>query len=227
MKKSVLLIALLALTLNASIALATPSRQEVDGNEYIVQADDWLSKVALKYYGDIFAYPVIVEATNAKAAEDDSFTVIDNPDLIEVGQKLWIPTQAQSKGLIDYLGATLYPPNSPSFNVSYDPSIWEFIEPEYDGSGRKPQLIHRNIPGCSMWLRAGPIDAESVSTVSLAGYEWTIFLVNPQLPMYSMPYEDMAFRFGLFLPEPYSEQVKGPCQQAVEDVLKTFKIVGQ
>lgn len=45
----------------------------------------------------MFAYPVIVEATNAKAAEDDSyaacysFAAIENPDLIEVGQKLWIP----------------------------------------------------------------------------------------------------------------------------------------
>jgi hypothetical protein len=37
---------------------------------------------------------VIVEATNARAAEDVSFVVIDNPDLIEVGQKLWIPAQA-------------------------------------------------------------------------------------------------------------------------------------
>jgi heat shock protein HslJ len=42
----------------------------------------------------MFAYPVIVEATNAKAAEDDTFALITNPDLIEVGQKLWLPTQA-------------------------------------------------------------------------------------------------------------------------------------
>jgi heat shock protein HslJ len=66
--------------------------QAPEGQEYVVQADDWLSKIAEKKYGDPLAYPAIVEATNAKAAEDDSFTVIDNPDLIEVGQKLWLPT---------------------------------------------------------------------------------------------------------------------------------------
>ncbi len=71
---------------------APPAQTEAEGQEYVVQADDWLSKIADKFYGDILAYPTIVEATNAKAAEDDSFAVIDNPDVIEIGQKLWIPT---------------------------------------------------------------------------------------------------------------------------------------
>ncbi len=61
------------------------------GEEYVVQADDWLSKLADKFYGDMFAYPIIVESTNTRAGEDATFTVIDNPDLIEIGQKLWIP----------------------------------------------------------------------------------------------------------------------------------------
>jgi len=68
-------------------------RTPTPGSEvYIVQADDWLSKLAQKYYGDALAYPAIVEATNAKAAEDTTFAPITNPDVIEVGQKLWIPT---------------------------------------------------------------------------------------------------------------------------------------
>jgi LysM repeat protein len=75
----------------AVAAQAAPPSQSEDGQEYIVQAGDWLSKLAQAYYGDPLAYPVIVEATNAKAVQDDSFAVIENPDLIEVGQKLWIP----------------------------------------------------------------------------------------------------------------------------------------
>ena len=71
-----------------SPASSTPSD---DGQEYVVQAEDWLSKLADKFYGDVLAYSTIVEATNAKAAEDSSFAVIDNPNVIEVGQKLWIP----------------------------------------------------------------------------------------------------------------------------------------
>lgn len=33
--------------------------------DYTVQADDWLSKIAEKFYGDILAFPAIAEATNA------------------------------------------------------------------------------------------------------------------------------------------------------------------
>ena len=71
-----------------TLAVAAPAPE---GQAYIVQADDWLSKLADKFYGDPFAYDAIVTATNEMAATDDSFTVIDNPDLIEIGQKLWIP----------------------------------------------------------------------------------------------------------------------------------------
>lgn len=84
-------ILLLVLTLVASTAAAAPPGQGPEGEVYIVQKDDWLSKIAEKYYGDIFAYPIIVDATNARAAEDDSFGPIPDPDVIEIGQKLWIP----------------------------------------------------------------------------------------------------------------------------------------
>ncbi len=73
---------------------AAPLTQEA-GQAYVVQAGDWLSKIAAKYYGDPLAYPAIVEATNAKAKEDSSFTVIANPDALETGQKLWIPAVAE------------------------------------------------------------------------------------------------------------------------------------
>jgi nucleoid-associated protein YgaU len=82
-------IALTVIEEEAAEAPTAPS--EEGGQAYIVQLDDWLSKLADKFYGDIFAYPTIVEATNAKAAEDSSFATITNPDLIEIGQKLWIP----------------------------------------------------------------------------------------------------------------------------------------
>jgi nucleoid-associated protein YgaU len=42
--------------------------------DIVVQADDWLSKIADKVYGDVLAFPAIVEATNAKAAVDSSYT---------------------------------------------------------------------------------------------------------------------------------------------------------
>jgi hypothetical protein len=76
--------------------LASAYAQAPTGQEYIIQADDWLSKIAEKEYGDPLLYPIIVEATNAKVAEDNSFTQITNPDVIEIGQKVWLPAVAES-----------------------------------------------------------------------------------------------------------------------------------
>lgn len=95
MKSRTLIVVILAailLTGARSMAQAAPPAQtEQEGQEYVVQANDWLSRLAEKFYGDVMAYPTIVEATNARAAADNSFAVINNPDVIEVGQKLWIP----------------------------------------------------------------------------------------------------------------------------------------
>lgn len=61
------------------------------GQDYVVQADDWLSKIAEKFYGDPTAYPTIFDATNAAAAAGGTYDTIENPDIIEVGQVLCIP----------------------------------------------------------------------------------------------------------------------------------------
>ena len=97
-----LIIGLLLGVGSSANAMATPSRQE-GGQDYTVQADDWLSKLAEKFYGDPLAFPAIVESTNAKAANDDSYIIIDNPDVIEVGQKLSIPTAQEASTILGSL----------------------------------------------------------------------------------------------------------------------------
>lgn len=52
----------------------------IEGSTYTVVEDDWLSKIAGRAYGDIFAYDRIAKANN-----------IPNPDLIEPGTTLTIP----------------------------------------------------------------------------------------------------------------------------------------
>ena len=64
--------------------------------DVVVQLDDWLSKIAEKEYGDWTLYPMIVDATNAKAQTDGSYATIENPDLIEVGWKLCVPAAEES-----------------------------------------------------------------------------------------------------------------------------------
>jgi phosphate transport system substrate-binding protein len=93
----------LLLTLLPAAAIAAPSMQ---GQTYTIQKDDWLSKLAEKYYGDVLAYPAIVQFTNEKAATDSTFTKIDNPDLIEPGWVVYLPTADEAAG---FLGSSAVP----------------------------------------------------------------------------------------------------------------------
>ncbi|MCK6627482.1 MAG: substrate-binding domain-containing protein [Anaerolineae bacterium] len=97
-------LAALALTSLAPAAVAAPPLQSAVAceQEVIVQADDWLSRIAEKVYGDVLAYPAIAEATNAKNAEDSSFAKIDNVDVIETGWKLCVPSPADAEALLAY-----------------------------------------------------------------------------------------------------------------------------
>jgi hypothetical protein len=95
-----LILFLLCLLLPAARAAAAPPGQAASGEAYTVQGGDWLTKIADKYYGDPQAYQPIIEATNTRAAADPSFAIIDNPDLIHVGQKLWIPRLQSANAII-------------------------------------------------------------------------------------------------------------------------------
>ena len=96
---SVLLASLVAL--QPPKILATPSVQTVTCSEtYIVQANDWLSKIADKFLGDIEAYVVIVAATNRQEQADDTFARINNADAIKVGWKLCIPIKPEAEALL-------------------------------------------------------------------------------------------------------------------------------
>ncbi|MBI4671017.1 MAG: sugar ABC transporter substrate-binding protein [Chloroflexi bacterium] len=67
--------------------------------DYSVQADDWLSKSSEKEFGSTTAYPAIALATNMKHAEDSSYALIVDPNRIEVGWKLCIPSAEDAKTL--------------------------------------------------------------------------------------------------------------------------------
>ena len=59
MKRLFLLLAVLTLTaLLSATALAQAS-----GQDYVVQSDDWVSKLAEKFYGDPLAFPTMSRAS--------------------------------------------------------------------------------------------------------------------------------------------------------------------
>jgi putative spermidine/putrescine transport system substrate-binding protein len=85
--------------------LAALAQQDITcESDVTVQADDWLSKIADKFFGDVLAYTAIVDATNAKAAADNSYATIDNADIIEPGWKLCIPPAAAAQTTVDVAG---------------------------------------------------------------------------------------------------------------------------
>ena len=51
----------------------------------MVQAGDWLSKIAITYYGDMNKWKIIYEVPENKQK------IGPNPDLIQPGQRLIIP----------------------------------------------------------------------------------------------------------------------------------------
>ncbi len=67
-----------------------------EGTTYTIQADDWLSKLAEKEYGDPLAYPAIMYYNNEMAAADDTFTTINDPNLIDVGWVIYLPTAEEA-----------------------------------------------------------------------------------------------------------------------------------
>jgi 5'-nucleotidase len=104
MKKLTYLLTLIlfmaASTLAAGSVPALAQAEVTCETDVIVQADDWLSKIAQKFYNDVLAFPAIVEATNAKAATDNSYAMIANPDLIEPGWKLCLPDAATAQAML-------------------------------------------------------------------------------------------------------------------------------
>jgi heat shock protein HslJ len=104
MKTPPIILLTLTLLLLPAVALAHPAgsgqAQEPVACEldYTVQVGDWLSKLAEKYYGNVFTYPAIVAATNAQT--DEAYATIENPDLIEPGWTLCIPSAEDAATLM-------------------------------------------------------------------------------------------------------------------------------
>jgi len=96
---ALVVVASLLLGILAPIAAAAPPAQ-AKGQDYVVVKDDWLSKLADKYLGNQLSYPAIMALTNAKADKDDSYARIDNPNRIEVGWKLYIPSGEEAKAFM-------------------------------------------------------------------------------------------------------------------------------
>lgn len=103
MKQVIAIIGFIAILIGAWMLAPTVAVMQSEvacEQDVIVQANDSLSKLAQQFYGDVLAFPAIIEATNAKATSDSSYTKIDNASVIAVGSKLCIPSQADAQAIL-------------------------------------------------------------------------------------------------------------------------------
>jgi nucleoid-associated protein YgaU len=98
MKKFVYVLVVAALLIaTVGTAAAAPNAAVTCDQTYTVTAGDWLSKIADQFLGNVKAYYAIMGFTNQKALEDSTYVKVTNPDSIEVGQKLCIPSTADAE----------------------------------------------------------------------------------------------------------------------------------
>lgn len=101
----------------------------------IVQAGDTLSTIAGRTLGDASAYARIVAATNAAAAIDATFTVIESADRLSIGWKLCIPGSQQSAAPVASTPGPAGAPPSPTEDegglVASDPFDGEALTIDY------------------------------------------------------------------------------------------------
>jgi ABC-type sugar transport system substrate-binding protein len=120
-----LLLALLLTMLPASAYAAPPPQAVACEEDYTVQLADWLSKISDRFLGDVLAYPAVALATNLAAASDASYAIIVDPDLIEPGWKLCIPSAADAGTLLAssyaiQLETKDIGPNNPFWQIVWD-----------------------------------------------------------------------------------------------------------
>ncbi|GAB4443986.1 MAG: ABC transporter substrate-binding protein [Anaerolineae bacterium] len=184
MARKYLSILTLAALLAGLLVAAVPGPGLAQGADcadtYTVQADDWLSKVADRFLGDVLAYPAIVDATNAAAAVDDSFAAIRDANLIDAGQKLCIPSaEAAGESLGEISGVTTADRPEPggTLRVAFQ-NEWAGLDPHTVSSYSSYQILNNVLETLTAYddnLNLIPWLAESWSQ-SEDGLTWTFNL---------------------------------------------------
>jgi rhamnose transport system substrate-binding protein len=115
----VLMTAALLLALASAALVSAQGTQVACAEDYVMQAGDTLSNLALKYYDDKLAYWAILDATNAAGGD---YAKIADPDTLEVGWKLCIPSAKDATRLLKERGVEterINPPAVGGFKLAF------------------------------------------------------------------------------------------------------------
>jgi len=161
---TLVVLAALALTLVPTAVAAPPPQAE--GKVYTIQKDDWLSKLADKEYGDVLAYPAIAYYNNLQAETDKSLAFIENPDLIEVGWSIYLPSTQEAQDYMTKAAAEVTSSTAGLTQIGGQLNIlgWEgyddpaVFQPFYDATGvvANSTYIGNNDEVISKYKAGGP-----------------------------------------------------------------------
>lgn len=183
-----LLLALAMLLAFAPLASAAPASAVACEQTVTVTAGDWLSKLADKYFGNPQAYWPIMAYTNYANGEDPAKypNKITNPDVLEVGWVLCIPSKADAeaflqkfdpqKGNIDLLfakpaGGQLLVGNwwTSGGEFAGINAVYELYKKQYPGV----EVIHAGIAG------GGGVNFQAANLTKLqAGDPFDVFMLH-------------------------------------------------
>lgn len=154
-----LTLVILSLLLVAGVvAAAPPIQEEGEGQNYIVKRGDGLIQLAREFYGDGDAFVLIVEATNALAVTDSSYREITDPNIILVGEKLWLP------------GVTALPAD--------EAAAEETAPADETAAGNESPATED-----AAEIEEGEMAEETVGAVPLAGTSWLLSSLNGASPL--------------------------------------------
>ena len=225
MKKTIAVVTLLSIVVMLlGISPAATLAQDVScESDVVVQADDWLSKIADKFYGNVLAFPAIMEATNAQGGD---YATIANPDVIEPGWKLCIPSAEYAQAMlgVDAMMA------ASTLEVTGDPVTLQFSSvsvPEdahtkgmqvfADAVSRisKGNITVEVYPGGQLFTQEGEQAAVRSGNVDMvySGPNWLAEFV-PYMSMFAAPYMFTSY-------EHMSSTFNGPIGDKIFDDIAT------
>ncbi|MCG3209536.1 MAG: hypothetical protein FOGNACKC_03163 [Anaerolineae bacterium] len=196
-KKLIFIAILIAILVLPAVAFAQ------GGSDYTIQADDTLGKIAEKQYGDPLAFTAIVYYNNLKATDNEAYTLIADPNVVEPGWTIYLPSAEEANAyLIGNITGGAYkeaPMLAEMVAAGELPPVDErlpqnpLIEPVVDSIGQYGGVLNRGFTGPSdhnnytrvvydALVRYSPTGAEVIPHIA-AGWEsnadfteWTVRL---------------------------------------------------
>jgi hypothetical protein len=140
------------------------------------------------------------------------------------------PSQFESplvNGLKRFQGEANYP-QSPPFEVWYDPDVWQLVADDRDGN----LLVHQNIDGCTLIPAGWATHVTPYAPLTFNGVPWWLSYFPTtagEFLAYTRSWENISYTVLLQLPMPipavYDAESRSECEVDAEAIIATHKVL--